>query len=847
MAKAPTSPPGPNAARNDLPADARSIASSSAASQQAPVGSRWRPALRVLWRLAKWGSLVGLFCSVAAGATLAWYVRGIESQLPSVDQLRKGYDPPQVTRVLAADGALLANIFTERRTVVPIASLPPATKVPFLAAEDASFYEHEGLNYLGIMRAMMVNLRAGRTVQGGSTITQQVVKNVLLHSERSYERKIKETLLARRLEQHLSKDEIFGLYLNHIYLGHGRYGIEEAARYYFGKPASQLELAESALLAGIVASPEHYSPRRRPDLALQRRAFVLKQMLAKGFATQQAYEQASGAPLNLAPAEEEEPDLAPEAVAQAKELLASLDPKGARRGGFTIQTTLDPRLQLAAREFTRSNAQRYAKRHQLLPPYRAPARRLWGPLFSGQPKRYGIYVGKVVSVDDATNVVEVAVGTVSGRLRLDREPRYNPEHLAPSRFTAVGAALRVALLDDPAEEPHPALRLELGPQTALVSVDLRTRAIVALIGSVEGIAGGLDRASRARRQPGSTFKPVLYSYALHQHAVTAATVFDVVSPTDNGLERVRLRSALARSLNPVAEQLIDTVGPQGVVQWAAALGIESKLGATRSLALGAYEVSALELSRAYATMASGGVYAHETLISSITGPGSTALTLPAQPPTRPVMTADEAFLITSLLTSVIQEGTAVAARGMGRPLAGKTGTTNDAKDAWFAGFSTDLVTIVWVGYDDALPLGPGESGASAALPLWIDFMKAAHRGRTATEFPRPGSILMARIDPLTGALAPPDSTDGSLEEFFLEGTLPVALPADAALGAGPTPQGLPSDATSTATSAGGVPALPADGDLPAGGQPPPVIAPPPTTVPSATSESPQDPSEPPPF
>jgi len=570
-------------------------------------------------------------------------------------------------------------------------------------------------------------------------------------------------------------------------------------------------------------------------------------MLAKGFVTQQAFDQASATPLNLAPAEEEEPDLAPEVVQRAKELLASLDPSGARRGGFTIRTTLDPRLQLAARDLTRANALRYAKRHQLLPPFRAPGRKLWGPLFVGQPKRYGIYVGKVVAIDDATNTVEVAVGSVVGRLRLDREPRYNPEHLTPSRFTAVGAALRVALLDDPSDATHPALRLELGPQTALVSIDLRTRAVVALIGSVEGISGGLDRATNARRQPGSTFKPLLYSYALHQRAVTAASVFDVVSPSDHGIERVRLRNALARSLNPVAEQLIDTVGPEGVVQWAAALGIDSKLGATRSLALGAYEVSPVELSRAYATMASGGTYGHEQLVTSISGPGGAELTLPALPPTRAVMSPEEAYLITSLLTSVVQEGTAVAARSLDRPVAGKTGTTNDAKDAWFAGYSTDLVTIVWVGYDDALPLGPGESGAVAALPLWVDFMRAAHRNRPRAEFPRPAGIVTAKIDPTTGALAAPDAAEGAIDELFLEGTVPVAAPP-------PTDgdAGTPLPAGSAAASGTGGSTLPADGDLSpsaASAQvalptevPAPPLAPPPT----APSQEPI-PEEPPPF
>ncbi|MCP5118285.1 MAG: penicillin-binding protein, partial [bacterium] len=226
-----------------------------------------------------------LALAALAALTVVGVVRYYEADLPSVEELKRGYEPPQVTRVLASDGTLLASLFTERRTVVALADVSDAGKLAFLAAEDASFYEHEGLDYLGMLRAMWVNIRAGKTVQGGSTITQQVVKNLLLDPKRTDRRKIRETILARRLEQHLSKDEIYNLYLNHIYLGHGRYGVEEAARYYFGKKAKQLGLAEAALLAGIVASPERLSPRNAPEKSLKRRRYVLDQMKAKGFVT----------------------------------------------------------------------------------------------------------------------------------------------------------------------------------------------------------------------------------------------------------------------------------------------------------------------------------------------------------------------------------------------------------------------------------------------------------------------------------------------------------------------------------------------------------------------------------
>ncbi|MBM4362699.1 MAG: transglycosylase domain-containing protein, partial [Deltaproteobacteria bacterium] len=272
-----------------------------------PARGRARTALRVL-ALALLSGL--LLASLGAALVVHHFGQG----LPRVETLRTGYRPPQVTRVLARDGVVLADLFTERRTVVPFEEIPVATRLAFLAAEDASFYEHEGLDYLGMLRALVVNLRAGETRQGGSTITQQVVKNVLLDPERTLSRKIRETLLARELEQTLGKDEIFALYLNHIYLGHGRYGVEEAARHYFGKKAAALDLAESALLAGIVAAPERLSPRKSPERALDRRRHVLAQMLAKGFITPPLHEAAAAAKLRIAPTEETDAGLCPEAV-----------------------------------------------------------------------------------------------------------------------------------------------------------------------------------------------------------------------------------------------------------------------------------------------------------------------------------------------------------------------------------------------------------------------------------------------------------------------------------------------------------------------------------------------------
>jgi penicillin-binding protein 1A len=701
--------------------------------------------------------------------------------LPSVETLKKGYDPPQTSRILAADGTLLSNVFTERRTVIPFGDIPSFTKLAFLAAEDAHFYEHEGLNYLGILRAQWANLRAGSIVQGGSTITQQVVKIILLDQSRTYSRKLRDAILAHRLEQHLSKDEIFGLYLNHLTMGHGRYGIEEAARYYFGKPASRLDANESATLAGIVPSPERYSPRRSPERALTRRNFVLQQMLAKGFLAPEFHAELIKAPLpRLATEVDTQSTLCPEAVDAAKKALAAAREEVGSQGGYSVTTTIRPELQLAARQAVRQALDDYGKRHGLEPPYQSKSIKAWGKPFKGTPRPHRVYVGVVRATDDATGMLEVQVGDVIGRVQLADEDRYNPQHLPPSQFASVGAVLRVRLAEAPDGDTPPRLNLDLGPQGALVAIDVQSRDVVALVGSYEGVPGNLDRARQARRQPGSSFKPILYAYALRAREVTPASVLDL-KEKGHGTEdepppyRMSVRRALAVSNNEAAEQLLLIDGPENVVAQARELGIESKLGADLSLALGSYEVTPLEMANAFAVFASGGFYVPPRLISDVTAHGQ-RLEQPASEPPRKVLEPNEAYLITSLLQSVVASGTGQRARAIGYPVAGKTGTSNDNKDAWFVGYSTDLSVAVWVGYDDALPLGAGEteSGARTALPAFVSFMSAAHTGRPRTEFPRPPGVVQAPVDPDTGLLPRPGQTNTVVEEF-LDGTVPVQV------------------------------------------------------------------------
>jgi penicillin-binding protein 1A len=748
---------------------------------------------------ARWAKRLAIAALVVAGALAlsAWLVvRQYEAGLPSVAEL-KTYHAPQVTRVLARDGTtVLAEIFTQRRTVVPIASLPPQVKLAVLAAEDAEFYRHEGINYLGIARAFVVNLRARGTRQGGSTITQQVVKNLLLVThERTFSRKIREALLARRLEKELEKDDILELYLNNIYFGRGRYGIEEAARDDFGKGAKELTIAEAALIAGRIANPHEFHPRTSMTAALGRRAYVLDQMHAKGFLNDAQWATAKREPVTLAPSTEPTSDLAPEAVEMAKAVLYHVEPEQARLGGFTVTTSIDAKLQVAARKAVRDALAAYDKRHglqsALKPPpaekKKAAPRDALAP-FDGTPsfEQHRVLVGVVIAADDAAGTFDVRVGSAVGTVRLADFERYNPGHLAPSAFAPAASRARVSLLAPVPDAPDAKvpLRLESGPEGAFVALDVRTREVLALVGSYEGQSGALDRATQARRQPGSTFKPIVYSYALHSRRFTPATmvdpspdVFDGGYHPSNfegweGREPLRLREALANSVNVAAVRVLRDVGPANVVPWAEALGIASPLKPDLSLALGSYEVRPIELAGAYATFAAGGKYAEPRLVLRIVGPDGKDIPLPELAPPRRVLDDAEAYVVTSMLESVVDHGTAARAKSLGRPLAGKTGTSNGPKDTWFAGYSTEIAAVAWVGFDDGRTLGGAEQGAVTALPAWIAFMKAAMEGKPAVDFPRPPGVVTVTIDKRTGELPYPDDTD-LMDEVFLAGTEPT--------------------------------------------------------------------------
>lgn len=749
---------------------------------------------------------------------LFWYYG---RTLPPTQDLLRTWRPPQTTRVLARDQSVLAELFIERRTVVPLETLPREMVMALLAAEDADFYRHRGLDWPGMVRALLVNLRRGTIAQGASTITQQVVKNVVLTPERTLRRKVQEVLLARRIEQELQKNQILFLYVNHIAFGHGRNGVQEAARFYFGRDVSQLSLGECALLAGVPKSPVHYSPRNDLPAALRRRHWILGQMVANSFITQAQADAADQEPVRLAEAPQDADGFAPEVVDVVRRTLAQVAGNDAvRRGGYTVHTTIDPALQRAARESLVRGLREIDNRHGYHGPFVAPGQRR--PRDSGNVVRAEraprdgrlvpgrVYLGTVVRAEEAVAAqhdsggLVVRVGASEGRVPWATAGRY-ARALTPTQFAPPGATVRVSVDQVVTPDAPGTMRLELGPQAAMVAIDPVTREVRAMVGGFDAIPGMFNRATRAARQPGSAFKPFLYSFALASRRFTLASTVDpnrgcfgagraqwcpseaharegVIEPP------LRLREALAQSRNMVAARLMEALGPEAVATHARALGITSEMPADLSLALGSGTVTPVEITNAYATWAAGGRYQDWSLITRVVDPSGRDVPLPVRAPAREVMSPAEAWLVTSAMSSVIDRGTGRAARALNRPAAGKTGTTDGARDAWFVGYTPDLVAGVWVGFDDRQPLGAGEEGARAAVPMWTWFMRDYVRARhpPALEFARPEGVVAVSVDPLTGMLPLPPTPGAQppppapIEEFFLAGTEPhETAPTDA--------------------------------------------------------------------
>ncbi len=765
----------------------------------------------VIGKIFKWVILLGIIGAILGGGGVAGLFYYYGRDLPELLK-REDYQPKQMSRVYASDGELIGEFIAKdgRRTVLPMDEIPDYVRYSFMAAEDADFMTHEGIDYFGMARAFYYAVRYDAGMRGTSTITQQVIKNLVLTPERKIERKIKEIILARELEKNLTKEDILYLYLNTIYLGHGNYGVEEASRYYFGKSARDLEVEEAAVLAGITQSPESLSPKKHPKKAKKRRHYVLEQLWQKGFIEEATYREADKTPIETVAYHKSYPHLgkAPYFVEHVRKLL--VDKYGAEKvytGGLRVHTTLDLDKQIAAQGSLRAGLRVYDARRNFYEPVRKLGAKQVDAFIKKQAKKLAkeglskgkVYEAVVVSVDPEKELVKLSLGDVPARLLLRPKTRILGEGKDQKKVDEVferGHVLEVVpLAVEPDDEGSVPVEFRRGPESAIVSIDPKTRDVVAMVGGYSFDYNEYDHATQAKRQTGSTFKPFVYAAALETKRVTPATIYldsPAVFKLDGGKSwspknsdgrwrgPIRVREGLGASRNVIAVRILRDVGIEKATEFAKKVGIKSPIVQNFTMVMGSSELTPLEITNAYATFASGGLHGEPRFIERVETANGETDTFETR--IERVLAPEVAFMISDLMTSVTmgyvdrsgtrRGGTAGSLRkGFDRPFAGKTGTTNESRDAWFIGYTPQYVAGAWVGFGDNSPLGPKEYGGRVAGPIWRDYMKIIHEELEEKKFEQPSSgITTATIDPATGKLA----REEGIEEVFLSGTAPTS-------------------------------------------------------------------------
>ena len=752
-----------------------------------------------------------------AAATAYFVVDTINQDLPQDLTQLLDYRPYRKSVVLASDGDEVGTFSIENRQIVPLERMPSHVPAAFLSAEDRRFYQHPGFDPLGIVRAAIRNWRSsGAIKQGGSTITQQIIKQTVLSGEegdledtgmtpeqikatkklQKYKRKMKEVVLAVRLERELTKAEILSIYLNHVYLGHGAYGVGAAAETYFGKEVEDLTIAEAAMLAGLVASPTKYAPHRNMQLARERQRYVLGHMLEDHYISEAEYQAALVEPIALV----DESDLnhlaSPYFVEHVRQLATKrYGNTELFRGGMRFYSTLDTRMQAAAESALRRGLESLDRKLGFR-----------GPVGSVKIGHRGAWVGGPAHPlsggnDDTSALADqllpeqrygAMVVEIEKKLVVDLGPKRLPLVDADANDARnwrgkngetikLGDVLPVRLAPDgnaATLAQRPAL------QGALVAIEPKTGQVRALVGGYDWIASQFDRATQAKRQVGSSIKPFIYSAAIeagktpvdHMHdgpfSVTTATGVWTPANYDNKyLGDVTLMTALAFSLNTISVQLAVSVGIDRIIEIMRGFGITSPIPRHISISLGTPDLTLLELSGAYAGIANGGRRVTPRFFDLVTDTaGHVVEDLRATPPGPQVIAPDVDYVMINMMKGVVARGTARYALSLGRPTAGKTGTSANYKDVWFNGFTTDLLVSVWLGRDDSTPIGDKITGGGAAVPIWLDFMQKAHPRTKVRDFPAPGNVSFARVEPWGGTPAYPGPD--SVWMPFVRGTLP---------------------------------------------------------------------------
>lgn len=711
------------------------------------------------------------------------------STLPSIRAFEE-YRPGIITKLYDANGQLIGEFLEERRILLPLTSIPRSLLEATIAVEDSRFYRHCGIDFLGIVRALWTNLKARRVVEGGSTITQQLSKLLFLTPEKTIGRKIKEVVLALQIEHRYSKDEILELYFNQIYFGHGAYGVEAAANTYFGKRTQELTLAESALLAGLPRWPAHYSPYNNPEVALKRRAHALRRMVKEGFITEQEARQASQEPLRLKKLTAGENE-APYFVEHVRRKLEKrYGTHAIYRGGLKVYTTLDLEIEKIAQRSLKEGLRNIDKTLGWRKPERATEEEL--SLFAKEKrsrilarlKEDGVYPGIVVEATSTFASIDLG-GGLEGIL-----PAKNiawTGFRSPSTILKAKDKVEVRVVELDREKERIILALEQRPkiQGSIVVLEPSSGYIKAMVGGYDFEESEFNRVTQARRQPGSAFKPFIYTTAIdcgyppNYIIIDAPVIYDDWGEKwtpQNYDERyigpTTLRVGLAQSRNVVTVKLLEEIGVKRVISYAHRMGIKSYLGPNLSLALGTSEVIPLEMAAAYAIFPNQGIKTEPLSILKVLDRDGNVLE-ENFPKEEEVLKPTTCYLMTNLLRGVVEQGTGWRARAVGRPCAAKTGTTDECTDAWFIGFAPDLVTCVWVGFDEKISMGKDMTGSRVAGPIWTDFMSEVFKDKPIREFPTPEKGLsFARICPESGLLATKECPR-VMVEAFLEGTEPT--------------------------------------------------------------------------
>ena len=767
----------------------------------------------------------------AGGALFIFYKYGQE--LPDYRQLAD-YEPPVMTRVHAGDGRLLAEYAVEKRVFIPIKAMPKQLIQAFLAAEDKNFYSHPGVDFLGVARAILTNLKnvgSSRRLVGASTITQQVAENFLLSSEVSWTRKIKEAILAFRIERAFPKDRILELYLNEIYLGFGSYGAAAAALNYFNKSLNELRIEEVAFLAALPKAPNNYNPVRRPKAARARRDWVINRMIEVGYITAEQGETASKQPLNISQRADTE-FVSAEYFAEEvrRELMANYGEEQLYKGGLSVRTTVDPRLQKIADWALRQGLQAYDRRHgwrgafyRLGPEVRLDHSDDWQRALGRVERPKGLFEWPLAIVL-GTDPKVVHIGLEDGakgqiplteliwaRPWLEGQKR-GAKIKSPGDVLQRGDVIAVEAVEKDGQDkayPSGTFGLRQIPEIngAIVAIDPHTGRILAMSGGYAYALNQFNRVTQARRQPGSAFKPFVYLAAMDAGYTPSTLILDAPFVIDQGpgLPKWRpanytkkfygpstMRLGIEKSRNLMTVRLAQTIGMDRITQYAKRLGISDRFPETLSMALGAGETTLMRLTTAYAMLVNGGKRITPSLIDRIqdrhgrtvmrhdkrtcTGCRLKSWTGEAAPRIadirEQVTDSGSAYQVVAMLKGVVDRGTGRRVAKVGKPLAGKTGTTNQERDTWFIGFSPDLAVGVFAGFDTPIPLGRRETGSSVAAPVFRDFMARALEGQPAIPFRIPPNIRLVRVNSRTGQLARAGDRNVILEAFK-PGTVPA--------------------------------------------------------------------------